>query len=371
MKNTLTITFHSSENNGSFLQAFALQKVLSDTLGVNNRIIDFRSDIQIKHYGIFRPLNSTSNIVKNFVSLCHYRSLKKRKKRFENMQRKHLQLTDRCSQEEEVLALSNTVDICFVGSDQIWNTKAFDFSKAYFLPNTSVKKVAYAVSCGSKAETALLTDWEESIKDFSLIAVREAAMQPIVENLYEKSVDVVLDPTLLLDAQSYDCLYTKDKKINGKYIFLYSINYNKDILTVAKRISKQFGMPVVTVFTCYSAVFCSKYGIKVLWNAVPSDFLNLLHNASIVVTNSFHGTVFSTIFKKPFFHVCEESEGKRVRDDRIGDFLDSVQLSKQSVTLSTEMEYFEQNLEIDWQTAFEKLEQERKKSLQYLQKTLE
>ena len=63
---TATITFHAPNNNGSFYQAYALQKVLTNTLGVENEIIDYQSEKQIYQYSVFRPIHSIRDIAKNY-----------------------------------------------------------------------------------------------------------------------------------------------------------------------------------------------------------------------------------------------------------------------------------------------------------------
>lgn len=368
MKRTLTITFHASDNNGSFLQSYALQSVLQKKFNVENKIINLQTKEQKRLYSILRPLNSVSNIFKNAISLAHYRKLKRRKKRFCDMRNVFLQQTALCSKIEEVEDLANCADLNIVGSDQIWNTKAYDFSSAYFLPNVKTKKISYAVSSGAHARKELLKDYEKEIRQFSALGVRETSMVKMLES-FEKEAQVTLDPTCLLDAEDYEILYKKEPLVKGEYIFLYSINYNEAILKTAKKISKELKMPVITVFTSYRAVHCRRYGVKVLWDSAPSEFLNLVVNAKLVLTNSFHGTVFSSVFRKDFFRVCAENEGKRIRDDRIDDFLDNLGLAR-SISLSTKMDCILKNIHVDYDGFEERLENLRTESIKFLQDAL-
>ena len=193
-------------------------------------------------------------------------------------------------------------------------------------------------------------------------------MLAVLEN-FDRKAQVTLDPTCLLDSNDYDKLYKKTPLVKGEYIFLYSINYNEDILTMARETSKALKIPVITVFTSYRAVRCRRYGVKVLWDSAPAEFLNLIANAKLVLTNSFHGNVFSAIFQKDFFRVCAEKDGKLIRDDRIDDFLDNVGLPR-NISLSTKIDYIIENLRVNYEGFEEKLQSLRAQSIKFLQQAL-
>lgn len=147
---TGTITFHAPNNNGSFLQAYALQTVLKNQLeGVENEIIDFYSEKQMRQYSVFRKPKSGGDIGRNLISLVHYKGLKSRHERFDQMRKKHLALSRRCAAEKEVYEVANAYDTLICGSDQIWNTEARDYSDAYFMTGVEKKKISYAASFGS------------------------------------------------------------------------------------------------------------------------------------------------------------------------------------------------------------------------------
>ncbi len=220
---TGTITFHAPNNNGSFLQAYALQQILMKELGVDNEIIDFRSAKQTNHYKTFRPVRCKNDLLKNLASLPHFRKLNIRYARFENMRNQYLTKTECIISEEEVLKQTDEYDALIAGSDQIWNTGASDFSPVYFLPIANKRKIAYAVSCGSVAGTAGLKEYEGAIYTFERISVREEAVKKLLQPFYNGEIGVVLDPTLLLNKEDYQLLYQKAPLVEGEYIFYYSI----------------------------------------------------------------------------------------------------------------------------------------------------
>lgn len=370
MKKTYTITFHSPINNGSFLQAYALQRTLINQCGVENKIIDFQSDKQKKLYALFRPIKSKQDLIKNVISFVHFRKLNDRKRNFKAMQRKYLILTDEIATEDDVLKIASSVDINIVGSDQVWNSKALDFSPVYFLPKIKTKKISFAVSCGSHAQKELINDYIEYINDFSSISVREKSMVDILD-FYNKDICISNDPTMLLGMDDYFVLFDKKPLIKGEYILLYSMSYSEEILKTAKSLSKKLNIPVITPFTTYSTIKCKKYGIKIKYDAAPDMFLNLIYNSKFVLTNSYHGTAFSIIFKKIFYHVCDRcADDTLKRDDRIDDLLDLLDL-KRNISSKTSIDYIKNNLFINYENIEEKLNFLRKNSIDFLLKNLE
>ena len=128
-------------------------------------------------------------------------------------------------------------------------------------------------------------------------------------------------------------------------------------------------MPVVTVFTSYHAIVCKAYGIKVMYDAGPSEFLNLIKNAEYVLTNSFHGTAFSIIFEKNFYHLCSNRNGEILRDDRINGLLDKLNMEQNISLFSTEKEILDKG-KIDYLPVRDKVKQLKEEAFNYLKKAL-
>lgn len=359
---TGTITFHAPNNNGSFLQAYALQKVLIRELGVENEIIDFRSEKQTNQYKTFRPVRCKNDLLKNIAALPHFKKLNQRYARFERLRDHYLKKTPCIVSEEDALKQANQYDVVIAGSDQIWNTGAPDFSKVYFLPDVSAKKVSYAVSCGSVANNAGLKKYQDAINAFEQVSVREAAVEKQVRTVYSGRISVVLDPTLLLKKADYSELCSTEPLVQGEYIFYYSINYSKDSLRAVKALSQATGLPVYTVFTSFHTSLSERYGVKVLYDGGPSEFLNLLNNAKYVATNSFHGTAFSLIFHKEFYHLCDMADGHMKKDDRIDGLLEQLGLENRNYT------YSQKQLlpEVSYDEAAVKMEELRNQSIEWL-----
>jgi len=364
---TATITFHAPNNNGSFFQAYALQKVLTEVIGAENEIIDYRSEKQINQYSVFRPVRSARDLVKNVVSLLHYRPINTHNQRYEAMRERYFKMTNRCSTLEEVQQTADSYDAVFAGSDQIWNTGAPDFSEAYLLPNVNPRKIAYAISFGSFSAEAELMKYKDEIEDFYRISVREESAKNHLEKQISRPVDVTVDPTLLLEREDYLCMADALPLVKGNYIFFYSISYPDEVVRAAKRIADQIGIPIITVFTSFHTIACERHGIKVLYDAGPREFINLLSNAKLVLTNSFHGTAFAIVMHKPFYHVCKTVDGKLQRDDRIDNIIEALGIENCNVGIKSSIT---ECPSVAWETVDRKRHFMKELSLAFLREAL-
>lgn len=367
---TGTITFHAPNNNGSFLQAYALQTVLRKQLNVENEIIDFYSEKQMRQYSVFRKPQSGGDVGRNMISLAHYNGLKSRHNRFDLMRQEYLMLSKRCTTEEEVYKTVDSYDVLICGSDQIWNTEARDYSDAYFMAGVEKKKISYAASFGSHIESINNSKVKKNISDFEHISVREKAGKDFLnELLLNRNIELVCDPTLLLEKNKYSNVMGKED-IEGSYIFLYTINYSDEVLWATQKLSQEMRIPVYAPFTGYSCVKCRKYGIKVLYDVGPAEFLWLVENAAYTCSNSFHGIAFSIIFEKQFCRPVKAKEnGTLATDDRIDNLLSQLGLNERTVSYTDATSKLMEK-KIDYALVRENLNRIRENGIRYLRKAL-
>lgn len=366
---TKTITTHAAINYGAFFQAFALQQALNN-MGIENEILNVQSMRQKRDYALFRKVNSVGALVRNGITLFHYSGLKERKEKFEKARTKNMTLTN------EYVSLAdyfkeNPFDgsVFIAGSDQIWNTQTSDYMTDYMLPGVP-NKITYSVSGGTKIHLSDLQPFLEEIKGFKHISVRETDLKQILEDLGIKDVLVTLDPTLLISRDYYQNLISSVPFIQGKYIFLYSVKCDPDVLKAAKRISKRLHMPVYTLFNTYRSEKNRFYGLKTIYNAGPEDFLNIIQNAELVLSDSFHGNVFSVILEKKFYYISPVDEkGNMLRDDRIDDFLTKACLIQRKVSVNEDLR-IELQHEINFQETKVSLERLQTSSLEYLKNAI-
>lgn len=368
MKNIGIITFHRSHNYGSVLQTYALQTVLRKNLtDYNCEIIDFTPPNSKEIYNIFKKNNSVKNVVKNILELFTYKFKKIRYKEFEKfINTKFILSQNRYFSEFQLKGMPHKYDVLICGSDQIWNTNCIDFDYSYYLPFAkNTKKISYAPSLGPGKPFKNSEDKErikEYLRDFHSISVRENGGTKIIQQLTNKKVFTVVDPTLLLKAKDWDNI-SSNQTIDKEYIFFYSIGYKKDDINIAKWFSKKFNLPVITLFTVGNRIIFS--GFEIFKNQSPGDFINLIKNAKLVLSSSFHGTVFSIIYRKPFYSIRKMRDDKIIEDDRINTLLEEFKLTDRQVDINS-VNFIEDPFTVNYTKSEKYIEKARKESMDYL-----
>ena len=323
------LTFHSGFNYGACLQAFALQTTLKK-YGYENEVINFETDAFVASREMFsRKPRRLKEIIKNITRLPYWNSLHVRERMFNNYTFDVLNSTSRYRTETEVIHHAEDYECIICGSDQIWNLTHLKDDPAItplFFLNFPKKqrRVAFSASFASFTKIAHLHEKEflPWLKQFDAISVREISG---VEYVKSKGLDctLTLDPTVLLDKEDYEPICAP-RQIEGKYVLMFGWNTNKDLIEVAKKVSKELGLPVYNIVPPPRAMFC---GIPRKLDVGPCEFLSMIKHAEFVVTNSFHGTAFSTTFERPYVSVVT---GKA--DTRMESLLSQLGLSDHLVT---------------------------------------
>jgi len=369
MKKVGIITFHASHNYGSMLQAYALQQVILG-MGYDCEIINFRSAVQKEMYKpIFMKGTLYGRCVRFIIQSRYAFGIIKKQRLFEEFLKKDLKLSSKEYTTLEDLENEDfNYDYYISGSDQIWNVIIDDFSLSYFLPFVkSGKCIAYAPSLGSvlSMRTHEITrKIPQLLERYDAISVREPTGVQYIESICQKPVPVVLDPTMLLNMEKYDKIVGNESLIKGEYIFIYSPHINEKVYEMAWRLGQKYHKKVVMSEGLTSKEGILKWGGKLkIYAAVgPREFLNLCKNASMICCDSFHAVVFSILFRKSFFVL----EG--MKDDRISNLLKITHLQSRSFSLSDD--FLTAPLQIDFTDAFNYLEIEKTKSLNWLKKSL-
>ncbi len=365
------ITFHNSYNCGSMLQAFALQNVLNK-YKVDNEIIDFSNEGQHEVYSVYSKNNNLKNIIKNILMLFYGKKVAKNFESYEEFKKRNFKLSQNKYNKSDELS-DKEYSMVVSGSDQVWNITIEDGDDAYFLPWVkNAYKVAYAPSFGAKniLEYADKPDkYRKLISDFDSISIREENGKKWIKELCNKDVPVLLDPTLLLEKSDYEKIATKMDKLPKEYIFYYSPGYKKNINNLVKKISKKYNLPVIAFnaknFYIKGMNLSSNFKVPEIED--PSVYLSLIKNAKIVVTTSFHGAIFSTIFKKNFWVI--KNGGMFGSDDRVLTLVKALDLEDRLIPIEYD-ETFNYLKEKDYSTYDEKLPKLQKKSQEYIEKNI-
>lgn len=361
------LTFHASHNYGSMLQAYAMQCILKN-MGHESQIINLRNKAQLylymqplqwKHPGdIFRKLTRQP---------FSYLALQRKYKYFETFIANILNTsTNICSTKEDVNTCikHEHYDAVLVGSDQIWNPSCVDFDESYFLPfSGAYKKIAYAPSLGPQPEhikDAQQILFKKYISDFTALSTREQRGADFIQSLTGRKAEVVLDPTLLLDAKDYNPLINKKPIVTGQYIFYYSPVDEPPIFEKAKILSQRTGLPIVIT---QMRDFYKGANIHFVRSCGPCEYLNILKNATCSIGKSFHLLAFSILFQKEFIMITGDT------DSRLMNILQPLGLSNRALNIDSNEITIES--EINYEEVFIKLAQLRRKSLEYLKNSLQ
>ena len=356
------ITFHSANNYGATLQAWALQKVLKG-LGADAGVINYHPDIIDALYDPMQLSRGPKRYAKMLKIALRKRDSLKRYNSFQKFLHKNFKLIGDFRRYEELAAARLGLDAYIVGSDQVWNpTHIGGYDPAYYLEfaEAGSRKISYAASIGSDYINPKYKDkMKNALSSFNAISVRERSIKDAISELSGKPAQLVLDPTLLLAREDYDEIKVKSR-IKEPYILLYMIEKNPQVIALANRLSVSLGMPVI-----------QRRPIKGLTNELPpfytadaGQFLGLIEGASYVISNSFHGTVFSIIYGKPFVSMLHSDTGSRVVD-----LLTELGLESHIVHDLSDFEGFS-SFALDSEAVGKRLETLRQSSIDFLKKSL-
>lgn len=315
------ITFHSSHNCGSMLQAYALQTVIESRYGVEVEIIDFSNSGSRNLYGLFDFRLKKSAIKHNLLTIKHWKLVNEYRGDYINFKEKYLHTTtQQFKNYKDLEILNGRYDLVIAGGDQVWNVLCPDADDAYFLNFVHEgKKAAYSPSLGGNNINEVIQDTEKYkklLEQFDFISVREPNGQKWLEELTGRKIPIIADPTLLLSHEEWLQKFNIPH-INEKYIFNYAFFHNRPEANEAiHKISEETGLPVYILDSkSWAAYRLDKYGIKKFPTTGPIAFLTLMENAEWVLTQSFHGTLFSAMFHKNFWSYRAPSVNKP-GDDR-------------------------------------------------------
>ncbi|MCX9461038.1 polysaccharide pyruvyl transferase family protein, partial [Vibrio cholerae] len=320
MKKVGIITYHASHNIGSMLQTYALQYTLKNRYSCDVEIINFSSTEQQNMYSIFPRIDGFNTLVKNCLNLAFYKVIKSRFDEFEGFIKEHFNTTSKFyNSVEELKELEGVYDYAICGSDQIWNVNCTDFDDAYFMPFLKdTKKISYAPSLGGKnivKSGVDLQKYKNFLSDFSHLSVREVNGKKWLDSLTNRDFEIVADPTILVDFNEWDSLASR-REFEGDYILFYGVPFSPKTYDVVIEISKKLGMPVV-MLDAKSWIYKFNFakGIKLSKFGGPESYLSLIKHSKLVITTSFHGSIFASIFRKNFWTVTYRETNKD--DDRV------------------------------------------------------
>lgn len=333
MKKAGIITYHHFYNYGTMLQALALQELVSRA-GMQAEVIDFyqrtRPDSKtllqrrIRSAGqyILRAGAYAKKIRAKAILRMNAKNIQRRKDAFDAFYNTHFHLTATAyGSTKELLEKPPLYDLYITGSDQTWNPNVGGSPDAFFLtfaPSTAVRG-SYAPSIA----VAQLTHEQEDrfrrlLPSFQFLSCREAEGADTLSQLLHRPVTHVVDPTLLMDRSAW-AAYEGHQTHKRPFLLQYFLGDNPSCRKFSKDLARRLDLPIV----CLPANVLDMTDRSVIpVYGGPDAFLSLIRDASIVCTDSFHGTAFSVGYQKDFFSFCKVDPRSPISDNgRLHDFL--------------------------------------------------
>ncbi len=371
MKHTATVTWIKYPNFGTYLQAYALQQVVLK-LGHTNVILDDSPIVEegkklSSQLSLYRKLRRKIGFVIHKIrNRTHTRLYRESLDCYSSFRIRHLRTA---SLSNDLTELDEKYDSFICGSDQIWSPSLNIFSPYYYLSFTKKKKIAYAPSVGKSVyPKEFIPKVKPLLESFDFLSVRETKGAELLENFLDRTVNVVLDPTLLLTGEDWKSLTLSEHPLLKKdeYIFCYLLTYNQTYVNYINKYARSKGLPVYSLTIQGVA---KPIGDKQLVGG-PIEFLTAIRNAAYVFTDSFHATIFSLHFEKVFGVLKRFKDGaENNQNSRVENLLKLVGYEEVFVG-EEQLQYFDELKQIDYNQVWDKLAIERERSLSYLNNAL-
>ena len=314
MKTIGIITIQQSQNNyGGCLQCYALYEYLREQ-GYPCEVIDLslpgRPDfIDSVHYRIMRTRYGIRSLVKGWIKeLLGIRHLRNPNfkpswnpvagERFDEFNAQ-IHYSKKYSYIPDLYSNPPVYDIYISGSDQLWNPEQPYCVEPYFLTFVKDKKalkISYGTSIGvSELRPDEMRKFRKWLLSYDRISVREIEASDLLSSFVPKEICRVPDPTFLLDPDKWKELAIVPKE-DRPYILVFTLYQEKSIIDKAVSLAQQSKRKVIVIDQNY--VGEDTPYLKVEREAGPREFIGLIGNADLVLTDSFHCTVFSLIIQE-------------------------------------------------------------------------
>lgn len=349
-------------NMGSLLQAYGLRKILQE-LGHQVEFLDIEynsSEKVLLENKENKYIDESENgkrrkrIDKYFFNrVMHHFSEKKQDVIFENFRKEELKI-DECS---------STYDVCVIGSDEVFNcmnSGAWGFTTQLFGNVTRAKRViTYAASCGattiSELPKKVSKSIENSFKNIHSFSVRDENTFQFVEELAHRKAEIHLDPVLVYDFHRELENVRVPKNLN-RFCIIYSyrnrIHDKSEIMEIQRFCKINHLIPV--------SVGAPQFWTKEYIPCAPFECLRLFSEAECVITDTFHGTIFSAKYAKNFVVITRKSNENKLRD-----LVKRLKLENHLIDDFSKLN--SRNLqENDRKRIFEKIEKEKQRTIIYL-----
>lgn len=368
MKNVGVVSYNihcNFTNYGSALQSWALCQAINRCGNgkYQSKLVDYCPDI-LNDKDPLNPFKNMWDKDEETIKQCEMSmpAIKENYIKFNDFYQNKFLKTQKTYTRENFndIQAEEDIDGFVCGSDTIFCIDEFGLDDGYYANYDVMKKgytISYAASFGdSHFDNNSYLKLNELLQNFKAIGIREKGMVDYIKKQVQVEVKKVIDPTLLLSAKDYDVI-TKPPIIEKKYLLLYSRRKNQNMMDYAEKIAKERNLEIVEI--SLQAANASKH--QMFYNAGVEEFLSLVKNAEFVVTNSYHGMIFSVQFEKEFVIFSREQ-----CDTKITELLQSFGLEDRMLYNGNEL-----YKAINYNEVKNNISDFKKKSWNYLKENLE
>ena len=366
--------FYKNYNYGGQLQALAMQKIFEDK-GYDSYVVQFKPYQSLYYLNRVYDLGFIDT-VKLGINKLKFKKLLRKKPDLKSLYQKRIKRFDEFLRDipktklysEKTLALEDPFDIYVCGSDQIWNPAWWN--NILLLGFTNKPKFSYAASIAREQLTPKQVDClRRKLRDYVGISTRENAAQIMLQQILHREIQCCLDPTLLIDTGFWESISESTNDNSGKYLLVYNLGNSTTLVDDICGEYEKKGYKTVFVGFGHNTFFMTeKQKVSVMiMDAGPRQWLGLIRGAECVITDSFHGTVFSVLFGKKFWCIEKDKDKKNNENTRLYSLLDSLSLQDR---LLKKRDDFNIERSINYEFVKQRLEMLRMKSFDYIDKCL-
>lgn len=360
------LTMPLGENIGGILQAYSLQFFLKGR-GHEVEIIDvvastgkLKSFMQILSNRIRRAIGKTSEIQPTSrMKAEFYRNL-----RLFKVERLHLTRKIASFQDLRLLLQEHCPDTIIVGSDQVWRRDAALDLDSMFLNVSQVRKISYAASFGKSYvdySTKDLVKIKRCLEDFSSISVREASGKDWLEQFVKIKAEVALDPVLLVGEHLFDRVVSHENcLIQGDYAVEYILDRSPEVSFLLGLIKNKINLSTQIIGARQNIYSTPIRNMKSSGYGRVEEWIAKIKHAKYVITDSYHGVLFSILYKKNFVVLANQYRGLTRLYEILGklSLLDKIIYDYVQVDAAVSQE-------VDWISVHKKITLERAKSTMF------
>lgn len=353
-------------NYGSALQTYALQRVINSIAPdkVEAIVLDYCPD-HLLEVDTLNPMKNMWDKDEESRRLCELMKpmIKVNYEKFLKFFGVHYQKSKKAYTKDnfEQSWTAENLDGYICGSDTIFCVDEGGFDRGFFAAYDCMQKgrsVAYAASFGDTTlNDSVLKSLSILLKNFRAISLRENEYKEMAESMVETPIYKVIDPTLLLTPDDYDEIVCP-KQEDVPYLLMYSRRYNPEMEQFARDMAKEKGLKLVEI----SIRAENARNNEMRYDAGVEEFLSLVKHAEMVVTNSFHGMIFSVQFSTPFYVF-----GRELGNSKITEVLELFGLSDRLLQKNEKVDFSAP----DYTEVHERISKEREKSIEILKKMIE